>query len=112
MYRAQINNFEYEPPASVDSKYPCPVRAERALEGDGRLLWITLTRASDCAKYKITLDVALLFGPEGHSCAEKLNKNNDQVGRETLQLFKLSQTQLEHRGLETCSGSSAYADGR
>ena len=90
MYRAHFNNFECEPPASVDSKYPCPVRAERALEGGGRLLRMTLSRASDCAKYEITLDVALLFGPEGHSWAEKLNKNNDQVGRETLQLFKLS----------------------
>ena len=37
------------------------------------------------------LDVALHFGPEDHSCAEKLNKNNDQVGRETLQLFKSGQ---------------------
>ena len=51
---------------------------------------MTLSRASDCAKYEITLNVALHFGPKGHSCAKKLNKNNDQVGRETLQLFKLS----------------------
>ena len=36
------------------------------------------------------LDVALHFGSEDRSCAEKLNKNNDQVDRETLQLFKLS----------------------
>src|SRR4051794_38224339 len=66
----------------------CPVRAEQVLESHGRPLRTTLSRPSDCAKYEITLDVALHFGPEGHSCAEKLNKNNDQVGRETLQLFK------------------------
>src|SRR4051794_39777462 len=66
----------------------CPVRAEQVLESHGRPLRITLSRPSDCAKYEITLDVALHFGPEDHSCAEKLNKNNDQVGRETLQLFK------------------------
>src|SRR3954470_6263851 len=66
----------------------CPVRAEQVLEGHGRPLRTTLSRPSDCAKYEITLDVALHFGPEDHSCAEKLNKNNDQVGRETLQLFK------------------------
>ena len=89
-YRARFNNFECEPPASGNSKFSRPLCAERALEGGGRLLWITLTRASDCAKYEITLDVALHFGSEGRSCAEKLNKNNDQVGRETLQLFKLS----------------------
>ena len=94
-YRARFNNFECEPPASVGSKYPGPVLAERALEGRGRLLWITLSRASDCAtsdcaKYEITLDVALHFAPEGYSRTKKLNKNNDQVGRETLQLFKLS----------------------
>ena len=87
---ARFNNFECEPPASVDSKFSWRLRAERALEGDGRLFWITLSRASDCAKYEITLDVALHFRPDGHSCDEKLNKNNDQVGRETLQLFKLS----------------------
>src|SRR3954470_22105913 len=67
----------------------CPVRAEQVLEGHGRPLRIILSRASDWAKYEITLDVALHFGPEGHSWAEKLNKNNDQVGREALQLFKL-----------------------
>src|SRR3954452_14466688 len=66
----------------------CPVRAEQVLESHGRPLRITLSRPSDCAKYEITLDVALHFGPEDHSCAEKLNKNNDQVGRETLQLFQ------------------------
>ncbi len=88
--RACLNNFECEPPASVDSTYPYPLRAERALEGHGRLLWITLSRASDCAKYGMKLNAALHSGPEGHSCAEKLNTNNDQVGRETLQLFKLS----------------------
>src|SRR3954469_141230 len=66
----------------------CPVRAEQVLEGHGRPLRTMLSRPSDCAKYEITLDVALHFGPEDHSCAEKLNKNNDQVGRETLQLFK------------------------
>src|SRR3954454_1234489 len=69
----------------------CPVRAEQVLESHGRPLRITLSRPSDCAKYEITLDVALHFGPEDHSCAEKLNKNNDQVGRETLQLFKSGQ---------------------
>jgi hypothetical protein len=89
-YRARFNNFECEPPACVDSKYPCPVHAERALEGYSRLLWIMLACASDCAKYEITPNVALHFGPGGYSCAKKLNKNNDQVGRETLQLFKLS----------------------
>ena len=66
----------------------CPVRAEQVLEGHGRPSRTTLSRPSDCAKYEIMLDVALHFGPEDHSCAEKLNKNNDQVGRETLQLFK------------------------
>src|SRR3954447_12538762 len=66
----------------------CPVRAEQVLEGHGRPLRTTLSRPSDCAKYEIALDVALHFGPEDHSCAEKLNKNNDQVGRETLPLFK------------------------
>src|SRR3954462_312565 len=66
----------------------CPVRAEQVLEGHGRPLRATLSRPSDWAKYEIALDVALHFGPEDHSCAEKLNKNNDQVGRETLQLFK------------------------
>src|SRR5436190_22251888 len=66
----------------------CPVRAEQVLDGHGRPLRTTLSRPSDCAKYEITLDVALHFGPEDHSCAEKLNKNNDQVARETLQLFK------------------------
>ena len=74
----------------MDPTYSSPVRAEQALESHGRPSRITLSRASDCAKYEITLDVALHFGPEGHSWAEKLNKNNDQVGRETLQLFKLS----------------------
>ena len=66
----------------------CPVRAEQVLEGHGRPLRTTLSRPSDWAKYEIALDVALHFGPEDHSFAEKLNKNNDQVGRETLQLFK------------------------
>src|SRR3954466_15561352 len=66
----------------------CPVRAEQVLEGYGRPLRTTLSRPSGCAKYEIALDVALHFGPEDHSCAEKLNKNNDQVGREPLQLFK------------------------
>src|SRR4051794_7769455 len=66
----------------------CPVRAEQVLEGHGRPLRTTLSRPSGCAKYEIALDVALHFGPEDHSCAEKLNKNNDQVGREPLQLFK------------------------
>src|SRR3954462_1900566 len=66
----------------------CPVRAEQVLEGHGRPLRATLSRPSDWAKYEIALDVALHFGPEDHSCAEKLNKNNDQVGRETLPLFK------------------------
>ena len=66
----------------------CPVRAEQVLEGHGRPSRTTLSRPSDCAKYEIMLDVAPHFGPEDHSCAEKLNKNNDQVGRETLQLFK------------------------
>jgi len=60
----------------------------QVLEGHGRPSRTTLSRPSDCAKYEIMLDVALHFGPEDHSCAEKLNKNNDQVGRETLQLFK------------------------
>src|SRR3954462_6488050 len=69
----------------------CPVRAEQVLEGHGRPLRATLSRPSDWAKYEIALDVALHFGPEDHSCAEKLNKNNDQVGRETLQLFKSGQ---------------------
>src|SRR4051794_25703992 len=69
----------------------CPVRAEQVLDGHGRPLRTTLSRPSDCARYEITLDVALHFGPEDHSCAEKLNKNNDQVGRETLQLFKSGQ---------------------
>ena len=73
----------------MDPTSSSPVRAEQALEGHGRPLRITLSRASDCAKYEITLDVALHFGFEGHSWAEKLNKNNDQVGRETLQPFKL-----------------------
>src|SRR4051794_15405987 len=84
------NNFECGTPASVNSKFSCPLCAERAPAGGGRLLWITLSRASDCAKYEITLDVALHFGSEGYSRTEKLNKSNDQVGRETLQLFKLS----------------------
>src|SRR3954467_11677078 len=69
----------------------CPVRAEQVLEGHGRPLRTTLSRPSGCAKYEIALDVALHFGPEDHSCAEKLNKNNDQVGREPLQLFKSGQ---------------------
>src|SRR3954453_1685824 len=81
----------------------CPVRAEQVLEGHGRPLRTTLSRPSDWAKYEIALDVALHFGPEDHSCAEKLNKNNDQVGRETLQLFK--------SGL-SCSCSSSRAGGR
>src|SRR3954449_12371296 len=72
----------------MDSMASCPVRAEQVLEGHGRPLRTTLSRPSDCAKYETTLDVALHFGPEDHSCAEKLNKNNDQVGRETLPLFK------------------------
>src|SRR4051794_8567939 len=84
------NNFECGTPASVNSKFSCPLCAERAPAGGGRLLWITLSRASECAKYEITLDVALHFGSEGYSRTEKLNKSNDQVGRETLQLFKLS----------------------
>src|SRR3954462_8642551 len=70
----------------------CPVRAEQVLEGHGRPLRTTLSRPSGCAKYEIALDVALHFGPEDHSCAEKLNKNNDQVGREPLQLFKSGMT--------------------
>src|SRR3954451_13961131 len=70
----------------------CPVRAEQVLEGHGRPLRTTLSRPSDWAKYEIALDMALHFGPEDHSCAEKLNKNNDQVGRETLQLFKSGQS--------------------
>src|SRR3954467_11575451 len=69
----------------------CPVRAEQVLEGHGRPLRTTLSRPSDWAKYEIARDVALHFGPEDHSCAEKLNKNNNQVGRETLQLFKSGQ---------------------
>ena len=89
-YRVCFNNFECGTPASVNSKFSCPLCAERAPAGGGRLLWITLSRASDCAKYEITLDVALHFGSEGYSRTEKLNKSNDQVGRETLQLFKLS----------------------
>ena len=76
----------------MDPTYSSPVRAEQALESHGRPSRITLSRASDCAKYEITLDVALHFDPQGHSWAEKLNKNNDQVGRETLQLFKLGLT--------------------
>ena len=68
--------------------YSSPVRAEQALESHGRPSRITLSRASDCAKYEITLDVALHFDPQAHSWAEKLNKNNDQVGREMFQLFK------------------------
>src|SRR3954463_2582606 len=75
----------------------CPVRAEQVLEGHGRPLRTTLSRPSDCAKYEIALDVALHFGPEDHSCAEKLNKNNDQVGRETLQLFKSGPGRRHHR---------------
>jgi len=82
----------------VDSTSTSPVRAEQVLAGHGRPLRITLSRASDCAKYEITLDVALHFDPEGHSWAEKLNKNNDQVGRETLQLFKLGHGPSEHVG--------------
>src|SRR3954452_18351308 len=75
---------------SPDDAYDsCPVRAEQVLEGHGRPLRTTLSRASDCAKYEIMLDVALHFDPGGHSCAEKLNKTNDRVGRETRQLFKL-----------------------
>ena len=88
--RARFNHFACERPACVDSEFPCPLRAERALEGHGRLLGITLSRASDGAKDESTLNLALHFGHEGHACAEKLTKNNDQVGRETLQLFKLS----------------------
>ena len=72
----------------MDSMDACPVRAEQVLDGHGRPLRTTLSRPSDWAKYEITLDVALHFGLEDHSCAEKLNKNNDQVARETLQLFK------------------------
>src|SRR3954454_16531006 len=70
----------------------CPVRAEQVLEGHGRPLRTTLSRPSACTKYEIALNVALHFGPEDHSCAKKLNKNNDQVGREALQLFKSGQT--------------------
>src|SRR3954466_1207955 len=82
----------------------CPVRAEQVLESHGRPLRITLSRPSDCAKYEITLDVALHFGPEDHSCAEKLNKNNDQVGREPLQLFKSGQSTGEGRSAAQSSG--------
>src|SRR5436190_17757007 len=76
----------------------CPVRAEQVLDGHGRPLRTTLSRPSDWAKYEITLDVALHFGPEDHSCAEKLNKNNGQVGREPLRLFKsglMDETRIE-----------------
>src|SRR3954453_12695370 len=72
----------------------CPVRAEQVLDGHGRPLRTTLSRPSDCAKYEIALDVALHFGPEDHSCAEKLNKNNGQVGREPLRLFKSGLTKV------------------
>src|SRR4051794_23407453 len=85
----------------------CPVRAGKALEGHGRPLRITLSRASDCTKYEIMLDVALHFDPGGHSCAEKLNKTNDRVGRETRQLFKLGLTEPLRRPLE----STQYAAG-
>ena len=71
----------------------CPVRAEQVLEGHGRPLRTTLSRPSACTKYEIVLNVALHFGLEDRSCAKKLNKNNDQVGRETLQLFKSGNTQ-------------------
>src|SRR3954466_5739787 len=81
----------------------CPVRAGKALEGHGRPLRITLSRASDCTKYEIMLDVALHFDPGGHSCAEKLNKTNDRVGRETRQLFKLGHALLQR--LRTPCGS-------
>src|SRR5881227_4055695 len=80
----------------------CPVRAEQVLEGHGRPLRITLSRPSDCAKYEIALDVALHFGPEDHSCAEKLNKNNGQVGREPLRLFKSGQTLWWRTGGSPC----------
>jgi hypothetical protein len=36
--------------------------------------------------------MALHFEPECRSCPEKLNKNNDQVRRETFQLFKSGMT--------------------
>ena len=107
-YRARFNNFECELSASVNLKFSCRLCAERALEGGGRLLRITLSRASDCAKYEITLDVALHFGSESRSCAEKPNKNNDQVARGTVQLFKLSLSSTRSpsavRG-EECSAS-------
>ena len=72
----------------MDSMDACPVRAEQVLDGHGRPFRTTLSRPSGCTKYEIALDVELHFGPKDHSCAEKLNKNNDQVARETLQLFK------------------------
>ena len=88
-YRARFNNFECELSASVNLKFSCRLCAERALEGGGRLLRITLSRASDCAKYEITLDVALHFGLESRSCAEKPNKNNDQVARGTVRTVQV-----------------------
>src|SRR3954469_22315297 len=89
----------------------CPVRAEQVLEGHGRPLRTTLSRPSGCAKYEIALDVALHFGPEDHSCAEKLNKNNDQVGREPLQLFKSGKVgcMIGQAG-EGCWLSAAFAN--
>ena len=110
-YQARFNHFECEPPASVDSTYPRPLRAEQALEGHGQLSRITLSRASDCAKYEITLNVALHFGAEGQSRAEKLNKNNDQVGRATLQLFKLSQEATQASAGECTSILGAHPHG-
>ena len=44
------------------------------------------------------LDVALHFEPECRSCPEKLNKNNDQVRRETFQLFKSGLSRSEAFG--------------
>src|SRR6185369_3205993 len=89
----------------------CPVRAEQVLEGHGRPSRTTLSRPSDCAKYEIMLDVALHFGPEDHSCAEKLNKNNDQVGRETLQLFKSGLDRAAPGATNTMSHSKQQESG-
>src|SRR3954463_14372680 len=89
----------------------CPVRAGKALEGHGRPLRITLSRASDCTKHEIMLDVALHFDPGGHSCAEKLNKTNDRVGRETRQLFKLGQNAVFKLSLAEPIRASSMAAG-
>src|SRR3954469_2928208 len=86
----------------------CPVRAGKALEGHGRPLRITLSRASDCTKYEIMLDVALHFDPGGHSCAEKLNKTNDRVGRETRQLFKLGHGRRPGSGRDNRSDAAVH----